>query len=132
MTKKISIFFIIMSIVTIMLLSGCATGTECELIGIWEKEDNKNLTYEITADDKFIMTTITGNGFATTTNDNSITLVPTYMNTLSRSKFSYIHEFKIKEIKNNEIILKAGHSIKYSDLDYNTVKFDGVKYKKVY
>ena len=64
MTKIILSVLAMFSIAAMMMLSSCtAAGVECGLIGKWEysKKDNDGVkyttTYEITADDKFIITT---------------------------------------------------------------------------
>ena len=65
MTKRILSVLAMLSIAAMMMLSSCtAAGVECGLIGKWEyvssvDEDGTKYTttYEITADDKFIITT---------------------------------------------------------------------------
>ena len=62
MTKRILCVLAMMSIAAMRMLSSCtAAGVECGLIGKWEYVKNNDgvkctTTYEITADDKFIMT----------------------------------------------------------------------------
>jgi hypothetical protein len=120
MRKKILTLLAMMSIATMMMLSSCtAAGVECGLIGKWEQlEDDDDssyvITYEITADNKFI---ITGE---TITHDEDF-------KQMSR------HELEITEIKDNTIIMESGlMSMEYSELNCGTVKFNGRNFKRVY
>jgi hypothetical protein len=120
MRKKILTLLAMMSIATMMMLSSCtAAGVECGLIGKWEQlEDDDDssyvITYEITADNKFI---ITGE---TITHDEDF-------------KQMFRHELEITEIKDNTIIMESGlMSMEYSELNCGTVKFNGRNFKRVY
>ena len=129
MTKKILSVLAMMSIAAMMMLSSCtAAGVECGLIGKWEYvnggDDNKR-TIEITADDKII----------------SVYIDSDYQyDSVTGDYVSVEKEVEIKgtieEVTGKAIIYKVKDStvksvLEYSDLNGDTVKFEGYTFKKV-
>ena len=131
MTKRILSVLAMLNIAAMIMLSSCtAAGVECGLIGKWENVKNNDgvkctTTYEITADDKFIMTM--KYEFSQEYKDKMAaegTKLPTA---------PIKQEYTIESVSDHKIKIKeVGGELEYSDLGCDTVKFDGTEFKKVY
>ena len=133
MTKRILSVLAMLSIAAMMMLSSCtAAGVECGLIGKWEYSEKVNddvkqrtTTYEITADDKVIMTM--KYEFSQEYKDKMAaegTKLPTE---------PIEQKYTIESVSDHKIKVKeVDGELEYSDLGCDTVKFDGTEFKKVY
>ena len=133
MTKRILSVLAMLSIAAMMMLSSCtAAGVECGLIGKWEyvssvDEDGTKYTrtHEITADDKFISTM-------------KYEFSQEYKDKMAAEGVNFPtapikNEYTIESVSDHKIKFKEiDGELEYSDLGYDTVKFGGTEYKKVY
>ena len=133
MTKRILSVLAMLSIAAMMMLSSCtAAGVECGLIGKWEyvssvDEDGTKYTrtHEITADDKFISTM-------------KYEFSQEYKDKMAAEGVNLPtapikNEYTIESVSDHKIKFKEiDGELEYSDLGYDTVKFGGTEYKKVY
>ena len=131
MTKRILSVLAMLSIAAMMMLSSCtAAGVECGLIGKWENVKNNDgvkctTTYEITADDKFIITM-------------KYEFSQEYKDKMAAEGVNLPtapikQEYTIESVSDHKIKVKEVDSeLEYSDLGCDTVKFGGTEFKKVY
>ena len=129
MTKRILSVLAMMSIAAMMMLSSCtAAGVECGLIGKWEYvngSDDYKRTIEITADDQII----------SVVNDYDYQYDSATGNEVRVEK-EVETKGTIEEVTGKAIIYKVKDStvksvLEYSDLNGDTVKFQGGTFKKV-
>lgn len=128
MTKRILSVLAMMSIAAMMMLSSCtAAGVECGLIGKWEyvTEGFYYKSVEITADDQII----------SVFNDYDYQYDSATGNEVRVEK-EVETKGTIEEVTGKAIIYKVKDSteksvLEYSDLNGDTVKFQGYTFKKV-
>lgn len=135
MTKRILSVLAMLSIAAMMMLSSCtAAGVECGLIGKWEYEEKitnsgiectNTFSYEITSDDKLILTA----KFA-------YKIVNAEAASGSGIKDGQTHSNKsektIESVSNNTIKIKDGSKIEYRNLGCDSVEFKfGDKWTKL-
>ena len=132
MTKRILSVLAMLSIAAMMMLSSCtAAGVECGLIGKWEYSEKVNddvkqrtTTYEITADDKVIMTM--KYEFSQEYKDKMAaegTKLPTE---------PIEQKYTIESVSDHKIKIKNGGELEYRNLGCDSVEFKlGDKWTKL-